>query len=131
MVPGGIKEYALDLRLLSAGFWDWCILGKEKANGMNGGNNKGQSDQASPAGQSGQSGPTGSNLSARGKVWLVPKIAPAEEEMVAAAGGSELIARLLAKRGFDTSAKINAFLDSTSYVYTNPLELPDVDKAVA
>ncbi|MBA3993772.1 MAG: single-stranded-DNA-specific exonuclease RecJ [Cyanobacteria bacterium DS2.3.42] len=136
-MPGGIKEYALDLRLLSAGFWDWCILDKEKAIGMNGGNNKDQSDQASPAGQTGasgqtgQTGPTGSNLSARGKVWLVPKIAPAEEEMVAAAGGSELIARLLAKRGFDTAAKINAFLDSTSYIYTNPLELPDVDKAVA
>ncbi len=124
MVPGDIKEYALDLRLVSAGFWDWCILDKEKAYGMNTGSNKGQSDQASSAGL------TGNNLSARGKVWLVPKIAAAEAELVAAAGGSELIARLLARRGFDTAAKIGAFLDSTTYTYTSPMELPDVDKAV-
>lgn len=78
-----------------------------------------------------ESGGTGMNLSARGKVWLVPKITPAEEAMIAAAGGSELIARLLSRRGFDTPAKISEFLDSTGYKYTSPMELPDVDKAVA
>lgn len=71
------------------------------------------------------------SLSARGKVWLVPKFTPAESELVAAAGGSDLIARLLVRRGFDTAAKIHDFLDSTGYVYTSPMELPDVDKAVA
>lgn len=78
-----------------------------------------------------ETGGTGMNLSARGKVWLVPKITPAEEAMIAAAGGSELIARLLSRRGFDTAEKISAFLDSTGYKYTSPMELPDVDKAVA
>lgn len=76
-------------------------------------------------------GVTGMNLSARGKVWLVPKITPAETDMVAAANDSELIARLLSQRGFDNAEKIGAFLDSTSYEYTSPTELPDVDKAVA
>jgi single-stranded-DNA-specific exonuclease len=78
-----------------------------------------------------ETGGTGMNLSARGKVWLVPKITPAEEAMIAASGGSELIARLLNRRGFDSAEKISAFLDSTGYTYTSPLELPDVDKAVA
>ncbi|MCC7530626.1 MAG: single-stranded-DNA-specific exonuclease RecJ [Candidatus Melainabacteria bacterium] len=97
-------------------------MDNEKAIGMNGGSDKGQSNQDSAVGM---------NLSARGKVWLVPKITPAEGEMIAAALGSELIARLLARRGFDSAAKIRAFLDSTSYTYTSPMELPDVDKAVA
>ncbi len=77
-----------------------------------------------------ESGNTGMNLSARGKVWLVPKITPADEALIAAAGGSELIARLLIKRGFDSPAKIHDFLDSSHYTYTSPLELPDVEKAV-
>lgn len=122
MVAGDIKEYLLDLRLVSAGICYRCVLDREKAIGMNSGNGKEQENSGAGAGM---------NLSARGKVWLVPKITPAESELIAAAAGSDLIARLLVRRGFDTAAKIQAFLDSTGYTYTDPMELPDVDKAVA
>lgn len=90
---------------------------------MNSGNGK---EQANSSGAG-----AGMNLSARGKVWLVPKVSPADAALVAAASGSDLIARLLVRRGFDSADKIQAFLDSTGYTYTSPHELPDVDKAVA
>lgn len=78
-----------------------------------------------------QAAEVGMTLSARGKVWLVPKVAAVTSEQTAAAMGSELIARLLHRRGFDSADKVAAFLDSSTYVMTSPMELPDVDKAVA
>lgn len=69
-------------------------------------------------------------LSALGKQWRFPSPeAPAPE--VVAIAGSDLIARILHARGLQTAQQVRDFLAVHDYQPTSPLELPDVDKAVA
>lgn len=53
------------------------------------------------------------------------------KELIDAAEGSPLVAKLLMNRGLATPESIRHFLDLESYQPTSGLELPDMDKAVA
>lgn len=70
------------------------------------------------------------SMSAKGKVWNIPKTGPVDPQFLEAAGGDEIIAALLIRRGIDTPESAREFLDSSTYQMTSPMELPDVDKVV-
>lgn len=63
--------------------------------------------------------------------WIAPREAIATPELVAAAGGSELLARLLARRGFSDPAAVQGFLNPDHYQAASPYELPGLQTAVA
>ena len=73
----------------------------------------------------------GQRLSAKGKIWKLDAREEVSDELIEAAGGSLVIARLLSKRGITTVEAARAFLDPAAYTATPPGELPDLDKAVA
>ena len=66
-----------------------------------------------------------------GKEWKFPADLELEKSIVQAAEGSEILAKLLVKRGLRTPADIRAFLDPTAYTPCGPEELPDMPRAVA
>jgi single-stranded-DNA-specific exonuclease len=66
-----------------------------------------------------------------GKEWKFPAELELEKSIVQAAEGSEILAKLLVKRGLRTPADIKAFLDPTAYTPCGPEELPDMPRAVA
>lgn len=70
-------------------------------------------------------------MSARGKIWAVPREMSVDSGILKAAGGDEIIAELLQRRGIKNADEALAFLDSSTYEMTSPHELPDVDKVVA
>jgi len=65
------------------------------------------------------------------KTWLEPPDLPAPEALRAAIGGHPLVAQILARRGFDQSARAQMFLDPQAYSPAPPEALPDLAKAVA
>ncbi|HEY9713982.1 MAG TPA: single-stranded-DNA-specific exonuclease RecJ [Chroococcales cyanobacterium] len=73
---------------------------------------------------------SGAAVSALGKVWRFPPDKEIDAEFLAAAEGSELLARLLVRRDVKSAAEARAFLDFSAYTPTCPMELPDVDKAI-
>src|SRR5579871_6056048 len=56
---------------------------------------------------------------------------PLSAEFIEAAGGSPLLAKLLALRGLETPEAVRAFLELDAYTPTSGIELPDMEKAVA
>lgn len=69
-------------------------------------------------------------LSAFSKSWRFPVEKDISNEVLEAATGHPIIARILMRRGFDTVEAIKSFLDTSSYTPTSPMELPDMDRAV-
>ncbi len=68
-----------------------------------------------------------------GKIWNFPgseasEVAP---EVLEATGGSEILAKILERRGICSVADIEAFLDENRYTPTGPMQLPDMDRALA
>jgi single-stranded-DNA-specific exonuclease RecJ len=70
-------------------------------------------------------------LSARGKIWRVKSKEELNTEILSAALGEELVAHLLQSRSISSGESAKAFLDPDHYTATSPMELPDVDKAIA
>lgn len=65
-----------------------------------------------------------------GKEWKFPAELEIEKSIVEAADGSEVLAKLLVRRGLRTPADIRAFLDPSQYEPTPPEALPDMGRAV-
>jgi len=63
------------------------------------------------------------------KLWIYPSCGEPSAELVKAAG-SEILASILKRRGFDTVDLIQSFLDETLYKPSHYLELPNTDKAI-
>jgi single-stranded-DNA-specific exonuclease len=66
-----------------------------------------------------------------GKEWKFPAELEIEKSIVEAAEGSDVLAKLLVRRGLRTPADIRAFLDPSEYEPTPPEALPDMGRAVA
>lgn len=68
-----------------------------------------------------------------GKIWNFPESESAAitPEVLEAAGGSEILAKILNRRGISTVSEIEAFLDENRYTPTGPMQLPDMDRALA
>jgi len=64
------------------------------------------------------------------KTWVFPSAQTPEPALVAACGGSAVLAGVLVRRGFDTLDLIGEFLDESKYVACAPQELPNIDKAI-
>ncbi len=73
-----------------------------------------------------------SPLSAFGRVWNLPsdQALSAHDHLLDLVDGSSVLAKLLTKRGLGDREKARAFLQPETYLPTNPLELPDVEKAI-
>jgi single-stranded-DNA-specific exonuclease len=69
-------------------------------------------------------------LSVSGKRWNVPAAFEVSPELVAAAGGSVLLATILHRRGLSELIALESYLDSTKYVPTHPNELEAMPAAV-
>ncbi|MBX9720815.1 MAG: single-stranded-DNA-specific exonuclease RecJ, partial [Candidatus Obscuribacterales bacterium] len=65
------------------------------------------------------------------KIWKLPEEANLSAELLAAAQGSEIIARLMLRRGIDSAEKAMAFLDPANYQPSSPMTFADMPKAVA
>lgn len=65
-----------------------------------------------------------------GKEWKLPLDVQIEQDFVSVAFGSELIAKLMMRRGITTVAEAEKFLHPENYVETSPSELPGVADAV-
>ncbi len=64
------------------------------------------------------------------KVWKLPEISDPSRELIAVAGGSEILARLLMRRGLKDAAAAEAFLDPSKYEPTPPSAFADMGKAI-
>lgn len=62
--------------------------------------------------------------------WIEPQSIEIPQELIEIAGGLELIAGALVRRGINTPDQVRAFLDPTHYNPTSPEELPDLSLAV-
>jgi len=69
-------------------------------------------------------------LSISGKEWQFPVDIQVDGKLVEAAGGSELLAKLLIRRGIKTAAEAHVFLSPSAYTPTSPMELPDISRAI-
>lgn len=65
------------------------------------------------------------------KLWIYPDCPEPDAEYVATCEGSEVLSRVLMRRGLRTVEQVRAFLDETIYTPTPFAELPNTDKAVA
>lgn len=65
------------------------------------------------------------------KEWKFPDECEVEPAFVEAAGGSEILAKLLRRRGLTTPADVRSFLDPNLYEASPPSELPDIPRAVS
>lgn len=63
-------------------------------------------------------------------IWIEPSPIEIEAELIAAAGGDELAARMLAQRGISDAHTAQAFLDPEYYSPAPPETLPDLERAV-
>jgi single-stranded-DNA-specific exonuclease len=63
--------------------------------------------------------------------WVEPKAVDVPRDLSAAVGGHPLIAQSLVRRGFVSPESALAFLDPDRYRPSSPLELPDMEAAVA
>lgn len=68
--------------------------------------------------------------SALKKTWRFPKLVDITEDILTQTSGCAVLAKLLIKRGFSNCEDVKAFLDSSIYKPTSPMELPDVNQAV-
>jgi single-stranded-DNA-specific exonuclease RecJ len=64
------------------------------------------------------------------KQWCYLNPPLADESLLAAASGSELLAKLLLNRGISDAHQAEAFLDSAKYQPTDPYVLPDMTRAI-
>lgn len=64
------------------------------------------------------------------KVWIFPENDQPDASLLAACGGSEVLARVLVRRGLTTAAAVKSFLNEKEYTPTDARELPNCDKAV-
>ncbi len=62
--------------------------------------------------------------------WVEPQPVETPEDLLAAAGGSALVAQALVRRGLRSPQAALAFLDPEYYTPASPLELPDIAVAV-
>ena len=63
--------------------------------------------------------------------WLEPVFVQVPEEVLQAAGGSDLLAEILVRRGYNTRDKAERFLNLENYLPADPSDLPDLDLAVS
>lgn len=75
--------------------------------------------------------PTDAALSVSGKEWRIPVDVSVDAGLIAAAGGSQLLAKMLLKRGIRTAREAEVFLNPREFQPSKPEELPDMPKAVA
>ncbi len=64
------------------------------------------------------------------KTWIEPSAVSVPDALRDFTGGHDLIAQTLMRRGLDTVAGAQAFLDPAYYRPASPYDLPDMDKAV-
>ena len=64
------------------------------------------------------------------KTWIEPSPVIVPDALRDFTGGHDLIAQTLVRRGLDTVAAAQAFLDPAYYRPASPYDLPDMDKAV-
>lgn len=65
------------------------------------------------------------------KIWKFPEETAPSNELLEIAGGSEILAKLLVRRGINTAAKAQSFLDPEKYLPTSPMQFAQMDKAIA
>src|SRR5208283_1159675 len=65
------------------------------------------------------------------KQWKLPPELTVDPSIVDAAESSQLLAKLLLRRGLNTPAAVKAFLDPSHFTPSSPLELADMPRAVA
>src|SRR5690606_2076374 len=64
------------------------------------------------------------------KTWIEPSPVMVPDALRDFTGGHDLIAQTLVRRGLDTVAAAQAFLDPAYYRPASPYDVPDMDKAV-
>ena len=69
-------------------------------------------------------------MSVSKKAWKFPLETSIDSALIEAAFGSELLAKLLVRRGIKTAVAANKFLDASKYTATSPMELPNIDRAL-
>ena len=62
--------------------------------------------------------------------WLEPEPVPVPEEILDAAGGNPLVAKILYQRGITDTGRIQAYLDPELYHPASPYDFPDMALAV-
>lgn len=67
---------------------------------------------------------------AKHKIWQFPEAQTPSEDLVDMVGGSEIVAKLLMRRGIDSIEKASSFLNPANYVPTSPAVFADMPKAV-
>lgn len=65
-----------------------------------------------------------------GKEWRFPPDCQVDPALVEAAGGSELLARILLLRGVSTAEEARVYLDPALYEPTSPMEFADMPRAI-
>ena len=65
------------------------------------------------------------------KIWKFPQEAEPSSELLQLVGGSEILARLLIRRGIDSAEKAGSFLDPEKYTETSPMVFAQMEKAIA
>lgn len=64
------------------------------------------------------------------KLWVLPDSSLPAPALLEACGGSEVLARVLMRRGLTTAEAVKRFLDEKEYQPSDPLDLPNCQKAV-
>ncbi|MBX9877706.1 MAG: single-stranded-DNA-specific exonuclease RecJ [Candidatus Obscuribacterales bacterium] len=64
------------------------------------------------------------------KSWKFPPDISVDASLIEAAFGSELLAKLLVRRGLKTAETAKTFLDAAKYTATSPFELPNIERAL-
>ncbi len=64
------------------------------------------------------------------KSWKFPPDISVDASLIEAAFGSELLAKLLVRRGLKTAETAKTFLDASQYTATSPFELPNIERAL-
>lgn len=67
---------------------------------------------------------------AKNKIWKFPEPLSPSEDLVDLVGGSEIVAKLLMRRGIDSLEKATSFLNPANYQPTSPTAFADMPKAV-
>lgn len=69
-------------------------------------------------------------MSVSKKAWKFPPEISVDASLIEKAFGSELLAKLLVRRGLKTPELAGKFLDPAQYIATSPMELPNIDRAL-
>ncbi len=70
------------------------------------------------------------SISISGKEWRFPPEIQVDEKLLAVADDSPLLSKLLIRRGIRTAAEAEVFLNPERYTPSNPMDLPDMAKAI-